>query len=409
MSKEIEGTDASLWVATTEKTNYPKLADDDTVYDVAVVGGGITGVVSAYLLQQKGLKVVVVEKNNIVEWTTGGTTAKLSSQHYLIYDYLIRRHGEDAARAYAEANQNGIDDIERFSNELGIDSEFTRKSAYVFSTDDTRTEAIRAEVEAAKKIGLPASFETSVDLPFDVTAAVKFADQAQFHPRKFLLPLAERFVKNGGVIYEQTEATDITPGTPNTLETKLGTIRAKSIIQASGSPFWNGDIFDGYMWEKASYALAVTLKSGDYPNDMYITTDKPMRTLRSATYDGKPVMIFGGESHEYNDETFEDDMQLHYQNLVDDVHTRFDVDKILYRWLASDQMPYDRMPYFGAMPDQSSIYAITGYRAWGLAWAMSAARAIVGDMTNEPLAWAEHFSLDRLKQPLRDEDKQTGF
>ncbi|MGH7238248.1 MAG: FAD-dependent oxidoreductase, partial [Candidatus Saccharimonadales bacterium] len=119
MSEQIEGKDISLWVATTDRTNYPKLENDNTVYDAAIVGGGITGVVSAYLMQQKGLKVVLVEKANIVEWMTGGTTAKLSSQHYLIYDYLIRRHGKDAATAYARANQDGIDDIERLGKELG--------------------------------------------------------------------------------------------------------------------------------------------------------------------------------------------------------------------------------------------------------------------------------------------------
>ncbi|MGH7240322.1 MAG: NAD(P)/FAD-dependent oxidoreductase, partial [Candidatus Saccharimonadales bacterium] len=212
MSEQIEGKDISLWVATTDKTNYPKLENDNTVYDAAVVGGGITGVVTAYLMQQKGLKVVLVEKANIVEWTTGGTTAKLSSQHYLIYDYLIQRHGKDAASAYARANQDGIDDIERLGKELGIASDFERKNAYVFSGLGDKTEAIKAEVEAAKQLGLPASFEKSVDLPFEVKTAIKFADQAQFHPRKFLLPLAEQFVKNGGVIYEQTEAMDIQPG-----------------------------------------------------------------------------------------------------------------------------------------------------------------------------------------------------
>ncbi|MGH7196023.1 MAG: NAD(P)/FAD-dependent oxidoreductase, partial [Candidatus Saccharimonadales bacterium] len=238
--------------------------------------------------------------------------------------------------------------------------------------------------------------------------AIKFADQAQFHPRKFLLPLAEQFVKNGGVIYEQTEAMDIQPGSPNTLVTKLGNVLAKSIVQASGEPFWHGDIFDGKMWLKMSYGLAVTLKdSSAYPKDMYITTDEPMRTIRTAPLGGGSVLIFGGESHEFDEATF--DENLHYRNLIEDVKNKFDVDKILYRWLAGDYMPYDRMPYFGPYPDNPSIYAITGYRAWGLAWAMSAARAVTGYVTNEPLEWAKYFSLERLREPLNEEDKQPGF
>ncbi|MEO7904433.1 MAG: FAD-dependent oxidoreductase [Candidatus Saccharimonadales bacterium] len=408
MNNQLEGKDVSLWVATTDKTTYPQLGDDTTTYDAIVVGGGITGVVSAYLMQQQGLHIALVEKSNIVEWTTGGTTAKLSSQHYLTYDYLIKRHGKSVAAAYAKANQDGIDDIEQLSNDLGIDCDFERRDAYVFSQHGDKTDNIKAEVDAAKQLGLPASFETTVDIPFPVAAAIKFTDQAQFHPRKFLLGLAERFVANGGVIYEQTEVTDIQPGNPHTLITNHGNMKARSILQASGEPFWHGGIFDDHMWMKMSYGLAVTLKdNADYPSSMYITIDTPMRTIRTAPHGDGSVLIFGGESHEYDEATY--DENLHYKNLIDDVKQKFDVDKILYRWLAGDYMPYDRMPYIGPHPDNESIYVVTGYRAWGLAWAMSAARAITGYVTGKPVDWVAPFSLDRLQSPVLDEDKQHRF
>ena len=408
MSDNSKGENKSLWIATTNQTAYPTLKDDSTTYDCVVIGGGITGIATAYLLQKRGLRVAIIEKNRIVEWTTGETTAKLSSQHYLIYDYLIKRHGESVAAAFAKANVDGIDEVERLSKELGIDCDFSRRDAYVFSNQADKTEAIKDEVAAAKQLGLPANFKTSTDLPFDVTAAIKFSNQAQFHPRKFLLPLAEHFVDNGGVIYEHTEATDIKPGEPHTIVTKHGNLRAKSIVQASGEPFWHKELLEGRMWSKMSYALAVTLKDNTaYPKSMYITTDKPLRTIRSAPFAGKMVMIFGGESHEYDEENF--DENLNYQNLIDDVHRRFDVDAVLYRWLAGDYMPYDRIPYIGPDPDYNSIYIATGYRAWGLAWAMSAARGITSYLQGEPAEWIKPFSLDRLKEPLRPEDKEHGI
>ena len=408
MTTSLEGKDVSLWVETTEKTSYPKLEGDEQIYDLVVVGGGITGVVAAYYAATRGLKTALVEKGRLVEWTTGGTTAKLTSQHYLIYDYLINRHGADVAKAYADANQRGIAKIEELSQELGIDCEFSRRDAYVFTGKQDKIDAIKAEVEAAKQLGLPASFETTTELPFDVTAAIKFSDQAQFHPRKFLLGLVRAFTERGGVVYENTEATDITPGEVTIVSTKEGDLHARHVLQASGEPFWHGDLFDGRMWIKMSYAMAVTLKDPNaYPKGMYITTDDPMRTIRTASYEGKPVMIFGGESHEYDEATYDEESR--YRNLIDDVRKRFDVDEVLFRWLAGDYMPYDRMPYFGPLPDQPTIYTITGYRAWGLAWAMSATEAIIDAISGSPADWAKPFSLERLKEPLRESDKSHGL
>ena len=401
---DLEGKDISLWVGTTKQTNYPEFSGGEATFDAAVVGGGITGIIAAYQLQQTGLRVVLLEKSRIVEWTTGGTTAKLTSQHYLIYDYLIKRHGQPAAAAFAMANQNGIDEIENLSKELGIECDFSRRSAYVFTGRDDKVNDIKSEVASAASLGLSASFETEVGLPFEVKGAIKFSNQAQFHPRKFLLGLAAYFVSAGGVIYEHTKAVDILPGSPNVIKTKQGDLYAKFIVQASGEPFWGGDILQGKMWSKMSYALAVELNDeSSYPRDMYITTDTPMRTIRTADYDGGRVMIFGGESHEYSEATYDPDSR--YRALTKDVHERFDVNKVLYRWLAGDYMPYDRMPYIGPHPGYPSIFIATGYRAWGLAWAMSAARIITGYVTGRPLSWAPPFGLERAKDSVLASDK----
>ncbi len=406
--EELPGKDVSLWIDTTGRTNYPTFNNEADHYDVGVVGGGITGVVTAYHLMKSGRTVALVERDHIVEWTTGGTTAKLSSQHYLVYDYLIKRHGEAVAQAFADTNQNGIDEVEGLSRELSIDCEFSRRDAYAFSQSTDKVEVFKAEVEAARKLGLPAHFVTSIDLPFNVEAAVRFDGQAQFHPRKFLLKLAEAFVSDGGVIFEHTNATTITPGEPNIITTDKGQLKADVVIQASGEPFWHSEMFDGRMWMKMSYALAVELEDPtEYPRDMYITTDDPMRTIRSAEYDGRPVLVFGGESHEYDAATY--DERSHYISLAEDVQRRFKVKRIHCRWLAGDFMPYDRIPFIGPDPEYPSIYVITGYRAWGLTWAMAAAHGILSYIDGAPADWLRHFSLERLKSPLRDEDMAHGL
>ncbi len=404
----MEGTDKSLWVATTPETDFPKLEGDATVYDLAIVGGGITGIAAAYFAQKRGLRVVLIERNRLVEWTTGGTTAKLSSQHYLVYDYLINRHGEATAKAFADANERGIDAVEQISTELGVDAEFARRDAYVFTQQTDRLDEMHAEVAAAQRLGLPATFETEFDLPLPITGAVRFSHQAQFHPRKFLLGVVDHFVSQGGVVYENTNAVEVVPGEPNVVRTETGDLSARYVLQASGEPFWRNEIFDGFMWLKMSYALAVRLKEGaQYPGSMYITPDIPMRTIRSATFEGEPVMIFGGESHEFDEATYDEDK--HYAALIEDVHAKFDVDEVLFRWLAGDFMPYDRMPFIGALPGVPSVYVITGYRAWGLAWAMSAASAVVSDMVGEPEEWVKPFGLERLARPVPEAERVHGI
>jgi glycine/D-amino acid oxidase-like deaminating enzyme len=408
MSDQLPGEDISLWVKTTKRTSYPALSHDGRHYDAVVVGGGITGVMAAYRLSQSGRTVALIEREGIAEWTTGGTTAKLSSQHYLNYQHLIDRHGEAVAQAFADANQDGIDEIEGLTRELSIECEFSRRRSYVFSQSPASIDTFRAEAEAARRLGLPAHFGTSTELPFDVRAAVWFDGQAQFHPRKFLLEVAEAVVAGGGAIFEHTDATTIVPGEPNVVVTDRGHLKADVVVQASGEPFWRGEILDGRMWMKMSYALAAELADqAEYPDGMYINVDDPMRTIRSAEFEGRPVLIFGGESHEFVEDDF--DPNPHFRALIEDLRSRFRVKRIRCRWLAGDFMPYDRIPFIGPDPEHPSIYVVTGFRAWGLAWAMTAAHGILSYVDDAPAAWVRHFSLDRLETPLREEDMNHGI
>lgn len=390
---KLTGKDTSLWLDTTPETSYPKLSGDISV-DAAIAGGGITGLLIAWFLQSQGLKTAVVDKARIVQNTTGNTTAKLTSQHYLVYNYLTNEFGEKVAKTYAEANENAIDDIEKLAKKLRIDCDFSRRDAYVYTNDDKKVSDVEDEVKAAKKIGLPATFETKTDLHFDVKAAVKFSNQAQFHPRKFLLGVANELNKAGGQIFEETEVSDIKTGKENILVSKNGKIKAKYIIEATKYPFWKPDMFKKHTWTKLSYALGVLLRKNQYPQGMYITTDEPTRTIRSHPYKGGQMLIFGGEAHKMEPGY---DKNEHYQKLIDDVHKKYDVKKIMYRWIAGDNMTYDRMPYIGQYPEHPNIFIATGFRAWGLAWAMAAAHIIVDKIMKKPVDWAKPFSLDRLK------------
>ena len=176
-------THLSYWIGTTPRTNYPAMPGDLAV-DVAVLGGGITGITAAMLLKRLGKTVAVIEMDRIAEGVTGNTTAKLTSQHHLIYDSLVRDHGEQKARLYAEANEAAIDRVEALVEEKNIDCDFRRLPAFVYAESEDTVEQLRMEAEAARRLGLPASFASEAPLPFPVKGAVRFDEQAQFHVRK---------------------------------------------------------------------------------------------------------------------------------------------------------------------------------------------------------------------------------
>lgn len=207
------GIGESYWMESTAATAYSPLAEDTDV-DVVVVGGGIAGICTAWELTRAGRSVAVLEADRIVAGTTGNTTAKVSAQHTLIYARLRESVGADGARLYARSQQDAVDHVERTADELAIDCDLERLPAYTYVESDDAVGTIRAEVEAAQRAGLAASFVTETGLPFGVAGAIRVEDQAQFHPRRYLLALAEAATRRGAAIYERTRAVGLDEGEP---------------------------------------------------------------------------------------------------------------------------------------------------------------------------------------------------
>ncbi|MBK9053696.1 MAG: FAD-binding oxidoreductase [Chloroflexi bacterium] len=232
----LPGKATSLWLATTTEPNFPSL-QSGLMVDVIIIGGGLVGLTAATLLKAEGKTVAVLEANRIVQGVTGYTTAKVTSLHSLIYDYLMGHFGEEKARAYANANQAAIEQIADLVHERQIDCDFTRTEAYTYTESDDEIDLLRDEVAAALKLGLPATFVTETPLPFPVKAAVRFDHQAQFHPRKYLLALAQQIPGEGSFIFEETRVVKLDEGEPCVVTTEQGTIAAQAVIIASHFPF----------------------------------------------------------------------------------------------------------------------------------------------------------------------------
>ena len=173
--------DRSYWNATATAPDFPRLTRDIGV-DVAIVGGGIVGVTTARALKDMGLTVAVIEARKVGRQVTGKSTAKMTSQHSTIYQTLERTFGEGRARLYAEAQETAVRKIRSFASQYGIDCDIEPKPAYTYTRDEQYVRQIEKEVELAQRLGLAATLVRETDLPFDVLAAMRFENQAQFHP-----------------------------------------------------------------------------------------------------------------------------------------------------------------------------------------------------------------------------------
>ncbi len=385
----------SLWTATSEGARFDPL-DAELTADVAVLGGGITGVTAALLLQEAGLDVVLLEADRIGSGVTGHTTAKLTSLHGLSYAKLIRDSGEDVARAYWEANEAGIEIVRRLAERLAIDCGLRERDNFTYAEDEGHRDEIEAEVRAARLVGAPAELVTSLDLPFPVTAAVRLPSQGEFHPLRYLHGLVERFASEGGRVHEATRAVDVHGSDPYWVSTDRGpAVKAGWVIVATHFPFLDRGLFFARQHASRSYVLAYRPAS-DPPGAMYLSAEDTPHSIRTHPVDGEELLVIGGEGHKVG----EGETGRRYERLASWAADRFDVGEPLYRWSAQDNMPVDGVPFIGRLtPRSERLLTATGYRKWGLAVG-SAAAALLSDTVlgaAQRQSWAAAFDSSRLR------------
>jgi glycine/D-amino acid oxidase-like deaminating enzyme/nitrite reductase/ring-hydroxylating ferredoxin subunit len=382
----------SYWVESAPETSFPAYQGDDLRVEVAVLGGGITGLTTAMLLTQAGVSVAVVEAGRVACGVTGYTTAKVTSLHGLTYAKLRSTFGEQGARVYGEANQAGLELIARLVEQLGIDCDFERLPAFTYTEDPQRVSAIEEEVEAAHQAGLPASLSSDIGLPFPVQGAVRVEDQAQFHPRRFCLGLAEAIDGDGGQVFEQTRALDLRLGFPCVVKTEHGSLRADHVVLATHLPFFDPSGLFARTSPSRSYALAVTLADAAPPG-MYLSADAATRSVRPLV-SGSHQAVLAGEEHKVGHGR---DTRTHYQALEAWARERFPVRSVDYRWSAQDYMPADNVPYIGRLiPGYGRLHVATGFKKWGMTHSAVAAMLLRDHITGRPNPWSGLFKATRL-------------
>jgi glycine/D-amino acid oxidase-like deaminating enzyme/nitrite reductase/ring-hydroxylating ferredoxin subunit len=381
-----------LWLEPAEP-RYPALSSSLDV-DVAVIGAGITGVTTAYLLKQAGKSVALLESSAVGHGATGYTTAKLTVGHSLVYHRVTESFGEDAARAYARSNQEAIERIAAIVRDNSIDCDLERPSNYVYTERESSVADVEREASAARAAGVEAQLTRETDLPYPVRAAIRVDDQAQFHPWKYLDGLAGTVDGDGSHVLELTRATDVRRRDTCEVETTTGVVRAAHVVVATQMPFLDRGLYFTRAHPMKSYAIAARVADDGAPRGMYISVDRPTRSIRSTPAEGGGrMLIVGGEGHKPGDDP---NTKARYAKLEAFMQERFGVSDAEYRWSTHDYMPVDRLPYIGRLRrGDDRVYVATGFAKWGLTKATIAAGVISDAILGRANEWAELYDSTR--------------
>lgn len=346
----------SLWEKNTSRVRFDTLKENKSI-DVLIIGGGIAGILCAYQLKNAGVDYMLVEANEICCGITKNTTAKITLQHGLIYDKMIRRFGEDKARLYAQAQLSACKEYSRICE--NIDCDYEMKDSYVYSLHDRKK--IENEVDALNGLGVKAEFSYAIDLPFTVAGAVRVKNQAQLHPLKFLYAISKDLR-----IYEHTKVVELMP---YKARTNHGDITYKKLIIATHFPMLNKHgLYPLKLYQHRSYVLA--LKNAQNLNGMYVDEKKEGFSFRSY---GELVLL-GGGGHRTGKQggcwqKLEEFAKKHYKDA-----------EIVGKWATQDCMTLDDIPYIGEYAQSTAdVFVATGFNKWGMTNAMVSA-AILCDL-----------------------------
>lgn len=362
----------SVWADSTSIPRFPSL-DHDAKTDVLIIGGGLAGILCAYQLAQAGIDYMLIEADKICGGVTRNTTAKITSQHGLIYDKLIRQFGTESARMYFDANEAALAQYRQLCQKIPCN--FEEKAAYVYSTGPTIR--LERELAALERLHIKGEYASKLPIPVPITGAVRFQNQAQFHPLEFI----------GGIVpglnlYEQTAARAFHG---STVLTDHGKIQASRIIVATHFPFNNkhGSYFLK-MYQDRSYVLA--LERAQDVNGMYRNEAETGLSFRNYN----DLLLLGGSSHRTGKKSsgwaeLESFAKTHYPDSMENA-----------RWATQDCMTLDGIPYIGQYSKRTpELYVATGFNKWGMTSSMVASMILCDLVQGKGNPWSTLFSPSR--------------
>jgi len=378
--------------------------DTRVTADVAVIGGGLAGLWTAWELAQAGRRVAVIEAGRIGAASTGNTTGKASALQSLNFSAIARAAGPEAARLYAQAQLLAVERVAEVSAALAVDCDLERRTAYVYVTLPQALPGLHDELTAAVAAGVPAMFSEELDLPFPVAGALGLTGQIQFHPRKLLLALAQDLVRHGSAVYEDSRVVAVDDGEPSVAVTEAGaSVTAEHLVVATGYPISSTPGMRRALRPRRELVVAGPVPAASAPQGMYITLEDSVRSVRTAPLDaGRRLLIVAGEKYQPGAGAVGE----RFATLASWAAAHVDLRQVTHRWSAQDYATADRVPLIGRAsqaPDHTHTWIATGFGGWGLTNAVVAGRLIATGIAGGGLPdWATPFSPDRLEHAESD-------
>ena len=330
----------------------------------------------------------------------GNTTGKITSQHGLFYDYLINNFSFDFAKGYLEANEKAITNIKTIIDEEGIACDFEFQDNFVYTNLEEEVIKLKHEVLAVNSLGVKAELVNSIDLPIKILSAIKFPNQAQFNPLKYIYGLCDCIVNNNGEIFENSKVYDIKKASDGySVFTKDNVVTAKYVVLATHYPIINAPGFYFLkMYQEASYLIGIETNSPLFEG-MYINTKSPIASFRTADFNGKKIVLIGGAEHKVGSG---DDLSNSYTNLENLAKSIYPDAKVLFRWQTQDCISLDKIPYIGEFSTlMPNVYVGTGFKKWGMSTSNVAANIISDKILGKDNPYENVFISTRF-QPVKN-------
>lgn len=386
----LSGHTGSCWLSTAPRTDYPSV-EGSLHAETVVVGAGIVGLTTALRLCEAGGSVIVVEALRIGGQVTGRSTAKITTQHALIYRHLIETRGRELAQRYAEANRSGVACIKEWIRQYDIACDLESKAAYAYTNTPARRPEIRIEAEAAQELGLEAKAIDRAPLPFETAGALLFPDQAQFNPTSYLIGLARTVVERGGQVFENSRAILIDEASRWRVVTEGGgTIHAEHVVIATNMTVKSPVGMANRTQPRSHVAMAFRAHDQNLIDGMFIGIDDPTRSLRMGRdAEGSLLVALGPKFNTGQD----GNVAARFQELERWVRQRFPVREVAWRWCNEDYDTADRVAFAGTPDPEKApgFHVATGFNAWGISNGTAAGIMIADLVRGRSSPWVKLY------------------
>ncbi|MBD0278732.1 MAG: FAD-dependent oxidoreductase [Flavisolibacter sp.] len=389
-----DGALVSLWQEGMPEYAVQAQELPDKVFDVVIVGGGITGVTTGLLLQKGGKSCLIAEAYNLCFGTTGGTTAHLNTFLDTDYHTIEKDFGEDNAQLLYQATRQALDLVKAHVQEYNINCGYEEKDGYGYAQDDKQASYLEDIFKASQKAGAEVEYTDRIPVPIPFQKAVVYHRQAQIHPARYVYALAKAFTDAGGVIAEACRVTDVANEERLIIESTRGRIRAHQLIYATHLPP-GINLLHFRCAPYRSYAMAVTLADGTYPDGLAYDMYDPYHYYRTQDVDGKKYLIVGGEDHKTGHNKNTEECFRHLESYV---RKYYQIESIAYKWSSQYFEPSDGLAYIGLLPGHSErLYVATGYSGNGITYSHIAAITLSDLILKGDSTYKDLFNPHRIK------------